>query len=81
MCLNAFARSKGRLPRWLSSPAPFHPSHKDFFFLRLKSLQVSHLLQVRLATQELRENYSLRVKLLHTGNFSKLCNENLKNLN
>lgn len=33
MCLNAFAHSKGLLPHWLSSPAPFHPSHKVFLFL------------------------------------------------
>lgn len=72
---------KADCPVGLAHQLLFTPAIKTFFFLRLKSLQVSHLLQVRLATQELRENYSLRVKLLHTGNFSKLCNENLKNLN
>ena len=33
MCLNAFAHSKGRLPHWLSSAAPFHPSRKVLLFL------------------------------------------------
>ena len=36
MCLNAFAHRKGRLPHWLSSPAPFHPRCKVLLLLKVE---------------------------------------------
>lgn len=62
MCLNAFAHSKGLLPHWLSSPAPFHPGHKVFLFL-LKVEKSSSLFSfIRLVIQELRGIYLFTIK-------------------
>lgn len=62
MCLNAFAHSKGRLPHWLSSPAPFHPSRKVLLFL-LKVEKSSGLFSpITLAIRGLHRNYLFMIK-------------------
>ena len=68
MCLNAFAHSKGWLPHWLSSAAPFHPSRKVLLFLLKVEKVLKSALPHQLAVQGLHRNYLFMMKMMYRIN-------------